>query len=111
MQAMVHSASVGPIFIWEWSVVAHMLSVIEPVNFRFPGAADTLTNDATIIRRLRNRGLITASVNYSPGVMRWAVEVPAFMIHTPPAAPVSGRPSVFVVAPGTAMVIWYLGVA
>src|SRR5437764_1304087 len=39
---------------------------------------------------------------YSPGVMRCAVVVPAFMIHTPPPRPFSGRPIEGVVAPGTA---------
>src|SRR5208282_5995897 len=45
------------------------------------------------------------SVAYSPGVMRWAVEVPAFMIHTPPDLLLSGNPSDAVVAPGTAIVM------
>jgi hypothetical protein len=29
---------------------------------------------------------------YSPGVMRWAVVVPAFIIHTVPCLPLSGIP-------------------
>src|SRR5579872_6880872 len=44
-------------------------------------------------------------VPYSPGVMRCAVVVPAFMIHTPPSLPLSGKPKDCVVAPGTAMVM------
>src|SRR4051812_29130786 len=42
---------------------------------------------------------------YSPGVMRWAVVVPAFMIHTPPCLLSSGNPSDALVAPGTAIVM------
>ena len=42
---------------------------------------------------------------YSPGVMRWAVVVPAFMIHTVPCLLLSGNPIDCVVAPGTAMVM------
>jgi hypothetical protein len=45
--------------------------------------------------------------SYSPGVMRWAVVVPAFMIHTPPCLGLSSNPSDCVVAPGTAIVMWY----
>ena len=44
------------------------------------------------------------SLNYSPGVIRWAVKVPAFMIQTVPHLPLSGKPSDCVVAPGTAIV-------
>ena len=51
-----------------------------------------------------------AAGSYSPGVIRCAVEVPGFMIHTPPALPLSGKPSDAVVAPGTAIVIWRRGV-
>jgi len=43
---------------------------------------------------------------YSPGTIRCAVDVPAFMIHTPPCLLLSGRPSVCDVANGTAMVMW-----
>jgi len=42
---------------------------------------------------------------YSPGVIRCAVDVPAFMIHTPPDPFLSGSPRDCVVAPGTAMVM------
>src|SRR5581483_5395602 len=42
---------------------------------------------------------------YSPGTIRCAVVVPAFMIQTPPCWPFSGNPSVLPVAPGTAMVM------
>src|SRR4030095_1452973 len=42
---------------------------------------------------------------YSPGTMRWAVVVPAFMIHTPPCRGLSGSPSDCEVAPGTATVM------
>ena len=42
---------------------------------------------------------------YSPGVMRCAVVVPAFIIHTMPCLLVSGSPVDCVVAPGTAMVM------
>jgi hypothetical protein len=38
--------------------------------------------------------------------MRWAVEVPAFMIHTPPCLLSEGSPIDCVVAPGTAIVVW-----
>jgi len=55
----------------------------------------------------KTRGLIIdrgPGLSYSPGVIRCAVDVPGFMIHTPPPAPLSGSPSVLVVANGTAMV-------
>ena len=42
---------------------------------------------------------------YSPGVMRCAVDVPAFMIHTVPCLLLSGNPVDAVVAPGKAMVM------
>ena len=42
---------------------------------------------------------------YAPGIIRWAVDVPAFMIQTPPCLLSSGNPSDWFVAPGTAMVI------
>src|SRR6266704_6856790 len=42
--------------------------------------------------------------SYSPGVMRCAVDVPAFIIHTPCPA-LSASPVDCVVAPGTAMVM------
>src|SRR6266849_893550 len=44
---------------------------------------------------------------YSPGVIRCAVDVPAFMIHTPPDWLFSGNPSDCLVAPGTAIVMWF----
>ena len=37
-------ASVGPIRIREWSAVAHMLSVMVPVNFRALGASSQRCN-------------------------------------------------------------------
>src|SRR5258708_16879995 len=43
---------------------------------------------------------------HCPGIMRWAVVVPAFMSHTPPPRPFSGSPSDAPVAPGTAIVMW-----
>jgi hypothetical protein len=49
---------------------------------------------------------IPLGVNYSPGVIRWAVVVPAFMIQTPPDLLLSGNPVDCIVAPGTAMVMW-----
>ena len=63
-------------------------------------------------RRLRDSSCVLVrcmplpALSYSPGVMRWAVEVPAFMIHTPPCLLLSGNPSDCVVAPGTAIVMW-----
>src|ERR1700736_3584013 len=42
---------------------------------------------------------------YCPGIMRWAVVVPAFMIHAPPCLLLSGSPVDCVVAPGTATVV------
>jgi hypothetical protein len=106
--------------------VAHMLSVMTPVNFCLAGAAAR----ASIARRLRSEASsdgasgaaareaalrlyrpAPAACNipiprfYSPGVMRWAVVVPAFMIHTPPDLLSSGNPSDCLVAPGTAIVM------
>ena len=43
--------------------------------------------------------------------MRWAVEVPAFMIHMPPLAGLSGNPMDAAVAPGTATVMCRRAVA
>src|SRR6202022_3378358 len=42
---------------------------------------------------------------YSPGVMRCAVDVPAFMIHAVPCLLLSGNPVEAVVAPGKARVM------
>src|SRR4051794_33647229 len=42
---------------------------------------------------------------YSPGTIRCAVVVPAFMIHAPPEPALSGRPVLAVVAPGSATVM------
>src|SRR5450631_3593604 len=55
--------------------------------------------------RLQMRDRYIAPRGYSPGVMRWAVVVPAFMIQTPPCLLLSGKPSDCVVAPGTAIVM------
>src|SRR5258708_35991396 len=49
-----------------------------------------------------SRPSIPTNAFYAPGVMRWAVDVPASMIHTVPALLLSGSPSDCVVAPGTA---------
>src|SRR5471032_1428091 len=70
----------------------------------------------TQTRHIRKRFLISASLFlipdpcalipvYLPGVMRWAVDVPAFMIQTPPCLLSDGRPVDAVVAPGTAIVM------
>ena len=57
-------------------------------------------------------GLVANSVSvaclcapYSPGIIKCAVDVPAFMIQTPPIFGLSGNPIDCVVAPGTATVI------
>jgi len=105
---MVHSALVGPMRMPLWSALEHMLSVMTPVNLRLPWAA---ANAATRARLTIHDFIIWKERYYSPGVMRCAVVVPAFMIHTPPDAPVSGSPRVLVVAPGTAMVMCDRGFA
>ena len=97
MQAMVHPASVGSMHMEAWSL-AHMLSEMVPVNVRV-GA----TCRAATARRLTTRSFVRA---YCPGIIRWAVVVPAFMMNTPPPRPFSGSPSEAPVAPGTAMVMW-----
>jgi len=87
----------------EWSPSGHILSVTTPVNFRRAGAAESITTTS----RLANRAFpALRKAPYSPGVIRCAVVVPAFMIHTPPCLPFSGSPNDFSVAPGTAIVMW-----
>ena len=54
---------------------------------------------------------ISGGLLYSPGIMRCAVDVPAFMIQTPPTFGLSGNPIDCVVAPGTAMVMCVRAVA
>src|SRR5258705_12913412 len=39
MQAVVHSVSVSPIFMWEWSPLAQLSSVTTPLNVCVAGAA------------------------------------------------------------------------
>ena len=58
--------------------------------------------------RTRHEALRTKHVQtflYSPGTIKCAVVVPAFMIHTPPGFGLSGNPIDAVVAPGTAIVM------
>ncbi len=96
---MTQSASVGPICICEWFALAHMLSVMVPTKVCVLAAcaADSAVSaSAHTIRR---------GMTYSPGVIKCAVVVPAFMIQTPPPLPFSGSPTVACVAPGTAMVM------
>ena len=50
--------------------------------------------------------ILRASLRYSPGTIMCAVVVPAFIIHAQPAAALSGKPVVAVVAPGKATVMW-----
>jgi hypothetical protein len=66
----------------------------------------TLHSRCSLMGR-RKRTFVRPTVywDYSPGVMRCAVVVPAFMIHTPPALLSLGNPRVAVVAPGTAIVM------
>src|SRR5579864_8843356 len=52
---MVHSASVGPIRMPLWSALEHMLSVMTPVNFRWPWAPPGTGASAAIISRPRTR--------------------------------------------------------
>src|SRR5689334_851691 len=51
---MVHSPSVGPIRMPLWSALEHMLSVMTPVNFCFPGAA----TNAAIMREPKSSGFM-----------------------------------------------------
>src|SRR5580704_11337102 len=94
-----------------------MLSVITPVNVCLPGGAAA---SAAMARRLTDKGFTAGPppdlhagrnfklpLYYSPGVMRCAVVVPAFMIQTPPDLLSLGNPSEAVVAPGTAIVMWF----
>src|SRR5690349_4593103 len=100
----------------EWSAFAHMSSVMVPVNVRRGGAAESVATARRIrsrgfmeilemrLNRDRNEGGCRAALRffrarsgskllqdvYSPGVIRWAVDVPAFMIHTPPDFGLSG---------------------
>ena len=68
-----------------------MSSLIVPVNVCVRGAADTAATRSTLERRIRT-GTLRVVAAYSPGVMMWAVVVPAFMIHTPPCRGLSGIP-------------------
>src|SRR5260370_31701756 len=66
-------------------------------RFKCDWSSDVCSSDLWIMNAAK-------TLSYSPGVIKWANDVPAFMIQTPPLAPVSGRPIDFSVAPGTAIV-------
>src|SRR3954466_15136848 len=104
-----------------------MSSVTMPVKVCVAGAADSVERASPIARAVfmsrssggyrrarvmaigldEGAGPIAIEGIYSPGVIRWAVVVPGFMIQTPPSVPVSGSPSDALVAIGTAIVMWW----
>jgi hypothetical protein len=94
-----------PICICVWLAIGHMLSVMVPTNVcglvcaveqrrKREHPTNTRADAYTLLPSDTSRTV------YSPGVIRCAVVVPAFMIQTPPPRPFSGSPIDACVAPG-----------